>query len=181
MFLAVEEKPLWTASLEEEENERLQSLSACINDISRESPTPDQLNALLVAALQGQMTLIRASRVFPDRSSSKRLNVTHALAHGPTAELARRLHHAWQVVGVSDLTLKAILQQAVFAIGTQTREARTALIAEVIPCLRRGVDPKAQAAFAAEGRGQCQIVFLDIRILRGSVHSGLPCSCLTAG
>lgn len=165
MCLIAEEKKLWIASLEEEEKDRLGSLLASMNALEpAENPTPHQVNALLVSAFLGQLTLMRASRVFPDRSSSKRTNVDLALAHAPTAELARRLHHCWKALGVTPTTLRTLLQQAVFTVGTQTRDVRASLCTDLLRHPRRGVDPRAQKVFTAEASGQSQLALRGLQI-----------------
>lgn len=151
---------MWVKSLEAEENDRLESLNASISAFeAAKTPTTDQVNALLISAFLGQLTLMRVSRVFPDRCSGKGTNVSLGLSHAPTALLSRRLHHCWKALGVTHFTLRALLQQAVFTAGAQTRNSRTGLFMNLIPYLRRGVDPKAQVAFAAEGSGQPEFVF----------------------
>lgn len=155
LWLAAEERGLWTATLEEEEQHRRASLRAGINVLeAEEMPTPSQINALLASALQAQVTLMRMSRVFPSISSSRRTDVTNALGHGPTAALAGDLHRAWNVLGITGPTLIDLLRQVVFTVGTETQSARMDLFAAVIGSMRRGVDPKARASLAAEGSGQ---------------------------
>ena len=152
---AAEEWVAWVASLEAEEQERLESLRASIDAFeSEETPTHSHLNAVLVSALQGQATLLRASRVFPERAASKRVDMSRALRHGPTVMLACQLLRCWSVLGVTDSTLKNLLRQVFNAVGARSRIARGELFMDLVPHLRSGIDPKAQAAFAAEGSGQ---------------------------
>ncbi|PHJ16629.1 hypothetical protein CSUI_009554 [Cystoisospora suis] len=94
---------------------------------------------------------MRASRVFPQRGSGKCTNVRRALRHGATASLASQLHLCWKALGVTPSTLKTLLQEAVFTAGARTRSTRGQLIVGLVPSLRRGVDPQAQAAFESEG------------------------------
>lgn len=153
-----EEKTAWTASLDAEETERLASLHAAMTAFdAKGTPILDRVNSLLVAAFQGQVTLMRASRVFPERCSGKCTSVTEAMAHDPTVALARRLHHCWRVLGVTRPTLKALLRQAVYVVGTDTWSARRRLFVGLQPDVRRGVDPKAHTAFVAEGSGECRM------------------------
>lgn len=142
------------AALEAEEYERLESLRASINALElKETPTRYQFNAVLVSALQGQITLWRMSRVFPAPSGGKRVDISLALRHGPTLELAWRLRHCWRALGVTDGTLEVLLQQALIAVRASTRDIRAELFSEVSPHLQRGIDPKARAALEAEGSG----------------------------
>ncbi|PHJ16321.1 hypothetical protein CSUI_009864, partial [Cystoisospora suis] len=152
-----DEQHLWMSSLEEEEDQTLRSLSASMEAIQGENPTVEQIDSLLIAAFQGQLTLMRASRVFPHRFSTKRVSVFFAAGHHKTAELACQLHKCWSHLGVSGSVLQSILQQCVFSAGTQTREVRLRLAGGVSPSRRRGIDPKAQAAFAAEGK----VIFVE--------------------
>ena len=144
---------MWTASLEAEERDRLESLRARINEFqTEERPTHRQINALLVSAVQAQITLMRMSRVFPKSSSTKYINLISAKSHGPTAALAFELHRCWKVLGVSEPTLKVLLRQAVTAVGKKTRSARLALFVDLKPGVRHGVDPEACMRFMAEGK-----------------------------
>lgn len=143
------------ATLEAEEHDRLLSLRASMIAFEAEgTPTRPQLNALLVSALQAQVTLMRMSRVFPNLTSSKRTDVTVALSHGPTAALARELHRVWHVFGLTDPTLRDLLRHSVFAVGELTRRSRSKLFPALIPKLRKGVDPNVLPGLAAEGPGQ---------------------------
>lgn len=162
-------------ALEAEEEETLRSLSASMRAIQgEENPTAQQIDSLLVAAFQGQLTLMRASRVFPHRLSSKRVSLFYASGHHKTAELARQLHKCWRDLGVTGSALQALLQQCVFSAGTQTREIRSQLVAGLPPSRRRGIDLKAQAAFAAEGEGQWQIgVVRRARLAPGRYSRGM--------
>lgn len=140
--------------LEAEELERLDSLKARISEFGAdETRTPSQINALLVAGLQAQITLMRMSRVFPRRASSRTVDVASALAHRPTAGLARELYHCWKALGLTKTTLKDILTQVVSAIGKQTLTARGGLFVDLQPGVWRGVDPKAGMSLMAEGSG----------------------------
>ena len=150
-----EESKTWVAALEAEENERLESLLASINAFeAEETPTQSRVNALLVSALQGQLTLMRMSRVFPERKATKRLDVSRALRHRLTLELASRLHRCWRSLGLTGSTVKQLLREAFTAVGAQTRTARVKLFSDLIPTQGRGIDPKAHVALEAEGSGQ---------------------------
>lgn len=154
--LSAGERKLWISVLEAEERERLRSLRASASAFeSQAAPTAEHMNALLVAALQGQLTLFRMSRVFPQSGASKSVDVSRAALHGPTAALARRLRQCWGSLGVTDSTLKLLLRDAVTAVGIQSRMARVKLFLDLIPHLRRGVNPRTHEALAAEGSGQC--------------------------
>lgn len=153
--MAAEEKKLWIATLEAEERARLSSLRASTEELKGEEVLlPRQVNALLVAALQAELTLMRMSRVFPSISSSRCTDVSSALGHGPTAVLASRLHHFWRALGVTQPTLKVLLREIALAVGEQTRMARMELFVGTVRNMRRGVDPKARSSLAAEGGGQ---------------------------
>ena len=155
MWWTAEERNLWTATLELEERDRIGSLRASINALeAEEMPAPHQINALLVSALQAQATLMRMSRVFPNPSSSRLNDVTRALGHGPTVALASELGRAWKVLGMSDPALVVLLRQVICTVGEQTRRARAELFVNLIPNMRRGVDPQACTGLAAEGSGQ---------------------------
>ena len=142
----------WTSVLEAEENERLKSLRANMKALeSGETLTPNQINSLLISAVQGQVTLFRMSRVFPETTANRRVNLTSAVRHGPTLELACQLHRCWRALGVTDSTLKLFLRHAFSFAGAWTLHAREELFSSVKPNVRTGVDPKAQDALAAEG------------------------------
>lgn len=150
-----DERPAWLATLEAEERQHLESLRESIGALAKEEkPRPRQINALLVSAIQAQVALMRMSRVFPDRASTRRTDVNRALGHGPTAALARELHRGWKALGVSDPTLEVLLRQVVLTIGDRTRTARANLFVDLVPDLRKGVDPGAHRSLAAEGAGQ---------------------------
>lgn len=152
---AADERKLWLEVLEAEERERLRSLRANMSALAaNEAPTRYHINALLVSALQAQVTLFRMSRVFPDLSFGRRLNRVRALRHEPTVLLAGQLRRCWRELGLTDATLRALLSLAVKAAGTRTASRRELLFSELVPGLRRGVDPNAQRALAAEGAGQ---------------------------
>lgn len=153
--LAADERNSWTATLEAEEHERLRSLRASMAVFEAGPLTRFRVNELLVLALQGQVTLLRMSRVFQDRTAAKRIDLCRAVGHGPTLALAGELRRCWKALGVSDTTLKVLLRLAVVTIGTQTRETRVALFLDLRPRVMRGVDAKAGEALAAEGSGQC--------------------------
>lgn len=119
-----------------------------------ESPTRCQINALLVSALQAHVTLFRMSRVFSERAATKHLSLTLAVRHSPTVALACELRRCWSALGVADSTLKAFLQLAVVTIGSQTRTTRVKFFLDLMSHVRRGIDPKAQKALAAEGSGE---------------------------
>lgn len=148
----------WIGSLEAEEDKRLSSLLAAMDAFNSEQTSVlNRVNGLLVAAFQGQVTLMRSSRVFPERSSGKCTNVAHAVGHGLTAALAHRLRQSWRVLGVTDSTLKALLRQVIFTVGRDTREERRHLFTELVPrTLRRGIAASAHAAFAVEGARECR-------------------------
>ncbi|PHJ22976.1 hypothetical protein CSUI_003174, partial [Cystoisospora suis] len=147
-----EEAPLWIKVLEEEEQKRLRSLGTSMNVFEAEvPPTWSQVNAILVAAIQGQITLLRMSRVFHERGGSKRLNLKRAALHTPTVALGRELRRCWGALGVTSSTVKALLRHAVVTIGTQTRPARVKLFLHLMPRVVRGIDPKAHEALANEG------------------------------
>lgn len=130
-------------------------LSASLRQLEgEEAPTPAQINALLVAALQAQITLMRTSRVFPKRYLPKELDVTNALGHGPTAALACELYKSWKALGVTGHTLKSLLLQAVFTVTKLTEKARSKLFEAVLPKVRHGIDPRARESFLEEGRSQ---------------------------
>lgn len=146
---------MWLATLESEERDRVDSLRASIDAVAAaEMPTPDRVNALLVSALQAEVTLMRMSRVFPDAAATKRTDVAKALGHPPTAALAYELHRAWKALGVSDPTVAVLLRQVMRTVGEQTRSARVKFFVHLLPKLQRGVDPNAHKSFAAEGPGQ---------------------------
>ena len=146
---------MWISVLEKEEHERVKSLRASLNGFqSQATPTPYQINALLVSALQGQVTLLRTSRLFPELNESKIVAVSRALRHGPTAVLARELRHCWRVLGVTDSTLRILLRTAVKAVGAATRKARVQFFIDLPPIPRSQQDPKVHVAFEAEGSGQ---------------------------
>lgn len=155
LFPVADERRLWIRVLEAEERERLESMRASLSAFeSQADPTAEHIDALLVAALQGQLTLFRMSRVFPKLGASKCVDVSRALRHGPTAALACQLRRCWGALGVTDATLKSLLREAVTAVGIQTRSARVKSFSVLIPNLQRGVDPNAHEALAAEGAGQ---------------------------
>lgn len=157
------------SSLEAEETERLQSLAACMTAFEAD-PTADRIDTLLTAAFRSQITLMRASRVFPDRPGCRGVDVGLALSHPLTAALARQLHGCWKGLGVTSSTLSALLRRVVSNVGSQTRAPRAKLFVGVVPSLRRGVDPEAQVAFAAEGEGEWQIgLMTDTRLALGRV------------
>lgn len=169
-----QEKAAWIESLEAEENARRESVRAAVQAFeARQVPTRREINALLASAFGGQVTLSRASRVFPDRSAGKCSDVARAMAHGPTAALAGWLHHCWRSLGVTYSTLEVLLRQAVFTVGAETRDARRRLFLDLVPKLRRGVDPNAHAAFAAEGAGQSQMDFRRCECCPSWNHFGL--------
>lgn len=178
---------MWMATLEEEERDRLDSLKASISVFeTKKTPEPQQINALLVSALQAQVTLMRMSRVFPNHSLSRSTHVSSALSHEPTAALACELHHCWKTLGVSGPTLEVFLRDAVFAIGEQTRRARGKLFANLLP-RKRGADLKAHTYLAAEGSGQFPAicvemnrlfpVFLSCRNVGGGKNCGKSVGC----
>lgn len=152
---AAEERNLWTAVLEAEERGRLESLRARMKTLeAKESLTRYQVNALLVSAIQGQVTLLRMSRVFPERAATRLLSLSSAVRHSPTVSLAGQLYRCWRALGVTDPTLEALLRHAVSDAGNRTWKHREDLFSNLTPKLRRGVDPKAHAALEAEGSGQ---------------------------
>lgn len=156
--MTAQERAAWLASLEQEENERLSALVAAAHAFEVEQPPAlARVNSLLIAAFQGQVTMMRASRVFHARSSGSCTDITQAMAHDPTAALAHRLYHCWRVLGVTRPTLKALLRQVVYTVGSETRRARAGFFVGLMPDLRRGIDPKAHAAFVAEGSGECGV------------------------
>lgn len=155
MFVAAAERELWISTLESEELERLSLLRSAIRSYATEErPGRRHINAVLVAALQGQSTLMRMSRVFPDGSAGRCLSVPSALRHEITLALAKELRLCWKYLGVEDSTLQHVLERSLTSIGTWTRRARSGLFVDLIPNMRRGVDPKARAALAAEGAGE---------------------------
>lgn len=157
-----EEWHTWIETLEAEEHERLESLRARTSALgAEETPAPNHIRALLTSALQAQVTLMRMSRVFPDHSSSKLIDVTSALGHGPTVALACELRRCWAVLGVTGRTLETLLQRVVLAIGRVTHKARLELFTGLIPKMRRGVDFRARTGLAAEGSGQIRNVTDD--------------------
>lgn len=126
-----------------------------MNDFeSEETPTRSQTNTLLVSALQGQVTLMKMSRVFHDPSSSRRVSPNRALRHGATAALACELRRCWRILGVTDSTLKLLLRQAITAVGSYTRDVRARLVTELMPSAGQRTDAKADAALVAEGSGK---------------------------
>ncbi|PHJ22975.1 hypothetical protein CSUI_003173, partial [Cystoisospora suis] len=146
------ERKSWIDLLEAEEIERLRSLRASMNAIGAEGvPTSSQINALVVSALQGQVTLMKMSRVFYDPALNRRMSLTRALRHSTTVALACELRRSWRILGVTDATLKLLLRHAVTALGSYTRDARARLFTDPIPSLRQGTDAKAHAALVAEG------------------------------
>lgn len=152
----VGERKSWIAVLEAEERERLESLRASSTPFrTGDKPTPLQVNALLIAALQGQLTLLRVSRVFPQLSASKCMDISRALRHEPTVALACQLHHCWRVLGVGDSTVTRLLHQAVMTVGTRTWNAREALYSDPARQPPEESGSKAHAVFAAEGSGSC--------------------------
>ncbi|PHJ15058.1 hypothetical protein CSUI_011131, partial [Cystoisospora suis] len=146
----LEESDLWIHDLEAEEMERLHSLAATRTAFEAD-PTTDRLNDLLTAAFRSQVTLMRASRVFPDRPGCRGIAMGPALAHSATAALAGQLRDCWRALGVTSPTLSALLRGVVATVGSQTRASRAKLFVDLVPRVRRGVDPKAQEAFVAEG------------------------------
>ncbi|PHJ23959.1 hypothetical protein CSUI_002190 [Cystoisospora suis] len=146
------EREQWISTLEWEELDRLSSLLSSIHAFAKEErPARRHIEALLVAALQGQSTLMRMSRVFPDASFRRCLSVPAALRHSITLTLAKELRLCWKTLGVEDSTLQRVLEQSLTSIGAWTSRARAELFVNLTPRLRRGVDPKAHAALAAEG------------------------------
>lgn len=153
------EKASWIARLEAEEIERLSSVLAALNRLrANETPLLGQLKGLLVAAFQGQVTLMRASRVFPDPYSESCMNVADAMDHGPTSALASWLHQCCRPLGLTRSTLKAILRQALYTAGTDTWLARRRLYVDVGP--PREGESKALEAFTTEGSGGSRV---DVR------------------
>ena len=152
---AAEERTLWTAVLEAEENERLKPLRANMKALeSGETLTPNQINGLLVSAVQAQITLLRMSRVFPEAAANRRVDVTSAVRHGPTMELASELRLHWSALGVTDSTLKLFLRRAIAFVGSYTRRDREQVFADTKTNFRYGVEPEAKNALAAEGAGK---------------------------
>ncbi|PHJ18995.1 hypothetical protein CSUI_007176, partial [Cystoisospora suis] len=148
------EKGLWASVLQTEERERLQSLQASMQAFEKGvAPTPRQVNALLVAALQAQFTLMRMSLVHRDALGSGRLDLTWALLHRPTVELACDLRRCWEMLGVPDSTLKPLLQEAVISIGCFTGVIREKLFGgrDVKPRPQRARDREAQDPLETEG------------------------------
>ena len=141
--------------MEKEEREKLESLREGMKALeSGETLTPNQINALLISAVQGQITLLRMSRVFPDPSLSRRVDLTRAVRHGPTMELASELRLHWSALGVTDFTLKCLLRRAIAFVGSYTRRDREQVFAGMKPNFRSGVEPEAKNALAAEGAGK---------------------------
>lgn len=158
----VEEKHVWLTAMEAEANDKLACLTASMSALDPQKPTSEQLNDVLSSAFQGQLTLMRMSRVFPDRRAVRRVQVSQAMAHPPTAALARRLHHCWKVLGVTEFTLKAILRKVVFTVGRQTWTVRERVYVD-----RARRSPQEQASqthevLAAEGSGQSQVLSLEM-------------------
>lgn len=149
-----EERRLWLATVEAEEQDRLRSLTAGTDALAAEKAlVPHRVNALLVSALQAQFTLMKVSRVFPGPMSTKCMDVQKASGHGATASLAHGLHRAWNTLGVAGPTLEALLRRVVLTVSEQTRTARARLFIGVQPSMSRGVDPEARTSLAAEGSG----------------------------
>lgn len=173
-WLTVEERGSWIATMEAEERDRLDSLRARISEFEAgETTTPHQVNALLISALQAQITLMRMSRVFPDHSFGKLTDVTSALAHSPTAALACELYYCWKVLGVAAATLKSLLFEVLLRLGKQTRKARWKLFVDVKPNFRRGVDAKALISFIEEGSGPYLALWDTVTPCR---HSCISCA-----
>lgn len=145
---------MWTPTLETEERERIRSLRVAMNALqSGDRPTSDQVDELLVSALQAQATLIRSTRLFPLLNDSRRLDKARALNHIPTTELACQLYRCWRMLGVAAATQKVLLREVFMTIGTTTGKARAQLFGGLTKNWKKGVDAKAHAGFAAEGPG----------------------------
>lgn len=153
------ERKAWLISVTHEENQRLKALRAAVKALeSEKTPDLNQINQVLVTAFQGEITLMRASRVFHARSTGKRINLTQAMVHLPTVALAQTLHQFWRSVGVSESTLEILLRHVVHSIGAATRSTRASLVLGVDADVRWGkLDPHALEAFVAEGSGEARV------------------------
>ncbi|PHJ20707.1 hypothetical protein CSUI_005456, partial [Cystoisospora suis] len=146
-----DETRLWLEVLEAEERKRLESLRVGMSAFDAGvPPTWSQVNALLVSATQGQITLMRMSRVLSDHGVSKRLSLSRVAKHTPTVALARELRRGWGALGLTRPTLQALLRQAVVTVGEQTRASRVKLFWDLMPGGASRIDPKAHKALAAE-------------------------------
>lgn len=162
--LTAHEKASWMEFLELEESQRLLALKVTMEACeAAKYPSAGQINALLTAMVKGQLTLMRATRVFPSAAISRQLDLSNALAHGPTAALACRLRRCWKALGVTPPTQKALLRTAIRVACNRTRDDRAALFTGLAPRLRRERDPLAGAAFNAEGPGQYHRAFVKGR------------------
>lgn len=141
--------------LENEEAERLESLNARMKAFEGgDTPVSGQLDHVLASALLGQLTLLRMSRVLPTSHSAKALNVSRALAHPPTAALAAALRQCWNALGVTDSTLKTLLQKALLAVGRETWAPRERLYLHRRRQLPEAPESPQHEALASEASGQ---------------------------
>lgn len=151
----VDEKGTWTAALEAEERQRLGPLKAHLEGLEAgRRRTPEEINAVLVSALQAEITLLRMTRVFPRACASRRMNVMDALAHGPTAELGWQLYRCWRALGVSEGTQKVILRDVFTVVGAETANYRKELFRATLATADKGTGPEVHNSLAAEGSGK---------------------------
>ncbi|PHJ18803.1 hypothetical protein CSUI_007370, partial [Cystoisospora suis] len=153
VHVAAGERMSWLRILEAEERDRLESLRASMDALKTEStPTSVRVNALLVSALQAQITLMKISRVFPDHAVSRRVDPTRALRHGATVALASELRRCWDFLGVTERTLKGLLWLSLNAISRQTLPDRQELFPDIGRKPRhKEPQPKPEEALVAEG------------------------------
>lgn len=120
MRRTAEERDSWLGVLEAEERRRLEVLNASLRAYEAE-PSPEQVNDLLVSALQAQATLTRMSRVFPLGNTHRLVDPGNVLSHSPTLALVCQLRRCWTALGVTDSTLSTILRDFLARAVDRTR------------------------------------------------------------
>ncbi|PHJ16816.1 hypothetical protein CSUI_009367 [Cystoisospora suis] len=146
------ERALWLRVLEAEEMERMASLRASMKSFeAHATPTRSQASDLLRAALQGQITLMRMARIYPEPRAPTRVNLTSVAHHVLTMTLACELRRSWKLLGVSDSTLKAILRITAVGVHSKLTEIQRDLI---VDARRRKGDLAPHEFLAAQGVGK---------------------------